>query len=122
MTMVTVSIVHKMVGYFAHSKKGYAFCDGDACIISGTEALMHSYIMAMLCNDKDKNIIKKTTFGEIIGGLERGGAYAFDKEAYLKFFSLAKRYGLNDLPEPNFFFLERSPTGLHFIRIQLDGG
>ena len=40
MTMEDLSITHKIVGYFAHSKKGYAFCDGDACIISGTEALM----------------------------------------------------------------------------------
>ena len=122
MTMVTLSISHKIVGYFSHSKKGYAFCDGDACIIAGTEALMYSYIKAMLSNDTHKNIVKKTKFGEIISGLERGGAYAFDNEAYLKFFSLAEKYGLNDLPEPNAFFSEQSPTGLHFIRIQLDGG
>ena len=122
MTMVTLSIAHKIVGYFAHSKKGYAFCDGDACIISGTEALMFSYIKAMLSNKKNKNIVKKTKFGEIVSGLERGGAYAFDKEAYLKFFSIAEEYGLNDLPEPNSLFLEPSPTGLHFIRIQLYGG
>lgn len=120
--MVDLSIAHKSVGYFAHSKKGYAFCDGDACIISGTEALMFSYIKAMLTNNKNKNIVKKTNLGEVISGLERGGAYAFDKEAYLKFFSLAEKYGLHDLPEPNVFFLERSPTGLHFIRIQLNGG
>ena len=122
MTMVDLSIAHKTVGYFAHSKKGYAFCDGDACIISGTEALMFSYIKAMLSNDKHKNIVKKTKFGEIISGINRGGAYAFDKEAYLKFLPLAEKYGLNDLPEPNSFFSESSPTGLHFIRIQLYGG
>jgi hypothetical protein len=122
MTMVDLSISHKIVGYFAYSKKGYAFCDGDACIISGTEALMFSYSKAMLSNDKNKNIVKKTKFGEIISGLKQGGAYAFDKEAYLKFFLLAEKYGLNDLPEPNSFFSEPSPTGLHFIRIQLYGG
>ena len=122
MTMVALSIAHKIVGYFSHSKTGSVFCDGDACIIAGTEALMYSYIKAMICNNKHKNIVKKTKFGEIISGLKRGGAYAFDKEAYLKFFSLAEKYGLNDLPEPNSFFLEPSPTGMHFIRIQLDAG
>ena len=48
----------------------------------------------------------------------RGGAYAFDREAYIQFFSLAQKQGLRDLPAPHQFFLEQSPTGIHFIRIQ----
>lgn len=66
----------------------------------------------------EENIIKKTRFGEIISGLERGGAYAFDREAYITFFSLAHKHGIRDLPVPRQFFREQSPTGLHFIRIQ----
>ena len=120
--MVNSSIDHKIVGYFSFTITGNVFCDGDACIIAGTEKLMYSYIKAMIFDNKEKDIIKKTKFGEIINGLELGGSYAFDKDAYVRFFSLAEKYGLNNLPEPNSFFSEPSPTGLHFIRIQFNGG
>lgn len=120
--MMNSSIDHKIIGYFSFSITGNVFCDGDACIIAGTEELMYSYIKAMILGNKEKDVVKKTKFGEIISGLERGGAYAFDKEAYVRFFSLAEKDGLNDLPEPNSFFSESSPTGLHFIRIQFNGG
>jgi hypothetical protein len=36
--------------------------------------------------DIDKDIIKQTYFDEIIVGIKRGGAYAFDKESYDRFF------------------------------------
>jgi hypothetical protein len=122
MTMVNSSIAHKIVGYFSCSITGHIFCDGDACIIAGTEELMYSYIKAMLSDNKTQDIVRKTKFAEIISGLDCGGAYAFDKAAYVKFFSLAKKYGLCELPEPNSFFSELSPTELHFIRIKFDGG
>jgi len=123
--MVDASIAHKVVGYFSHSPKGYVFCNGDACIIAGTESLMHSYIQAMLiCDDgtkKEKSMVRKTKFGEILTGLAQGGSYAFDKEAYLRFFSFSKKYELDNFPEPEDFFSKQSPTGLYFIRIQLSG-
>ena len=120
--MGNLSVDHKIVGYFSHSETGHVFCDDAACIIDGTQELMYSYIKLMMSHHKKKDIVKKTNFGEVISGIERGGAYAFDKEAYVRFFSLASKYGLSDLPEPNSFFSEPSPTGLHFIRIQLNGG
>ena len=122
--MVNFSVAHKVVGYFSCSDRGNVFCDGDACIIAGTAELLHSYIKEMIPNHKKQDIVKKTRFGEIIDGLELGGAYAFDKEAYMAFFSLAEQCGITDLPEPNSFFLESepSPNGLHFIRIQFAVG
>jgi hypothetical protein len=124
--MVDASIMHKVVGYFSHSPRGGVFCDGDACIIAGTESLMYSYIQAMMISDdktkkKKSMVVRKTKFGEILAGLAQGGSYAFDKEAYLKFFSFAKKYELNNFPEPEDFFSKQSPMGLHFIRIQLSG-
>jgi hypothetical protein len=123
--MIDPSIAQKVVGYFSHSSRGDVFCDGDACIIAGTESLMYSYIQAMMISDdkvkKEKTIIKKTRFGEILMGLAQGGAYAFDKDTYVRFFSFAKKYKLDNFPEPEDFFSQQSPTGLHFIRIQLSG-
>ena len=75
----------------------------------------------MISNHKEQDVVKKTRFGEIIKGLEKGGAYAFDRESYDKFFILAVRHGLSDLPEPKSFFLEIPAAGLHIIRIQFGG-
>jgi hypothetical protein len=124
--MVDASIAHKVVGYFSHSPRSGVFCDGDACIIAGTESLMYSYIQAMMISgDKTMQeksmVVRKTKLGEILSGLAQGGAYAFDHGSYLKFFSLAKKYELDNFPEPEDFFSKQSPTGLHFIRIQLSG-
>jgi len=123
MAIIDSSLASKVVGYFSYSEKTKnVFCDGDACIIAGTTQLMNSYLHLMLSNNKEQDIVKKTSFGEIINGLERGGAYAFDREAYERFFSFAEKHGLTELPEPIQFFLEPSPTGLHFIRIHFNGG
>jgi hypothetical protein len=116
--MINSSVAHKIVGYFSYSEVGNIFCDDDACIIAGTEELMYSYINRMTHNHKEQDIVKKTKFGEIIKGLKLGGAYAFDKEAYTRFFALGEQCEISDLPEPSSFFLETPPTGLHFIKIQ----
>ncbi len=60
----------------------------------------------------------KTRFGEILKGLELGAAYAFDEEAYNRFHPLAKKAGLPMTPQD---FSGPSPTGMHFVRIQLAG-
>jgi hypothetical protein len=116
--MINASIAHKVVGYFSYSDEGSVFCDDDACIIAGTDGLMHSYIKRMLSKHEKPGVVKKIRFGEIVNGLQLGGAYAFDKEAYVVFFSLAIQYGITDLPELNSVCTEPSPDGLDFIRIQ----
>ena len=108
----------KVIGYFAYTVIN-AFCDSDACIIAGSEALMKSYLQeAPTGNGKD--IIKKTKFGEIIEGMRQGGAYAFDKESYKRFKHCAELNGIYGLPTMD-FFEQPSPTGMHFIRIKLVG-
>ena len=109
----------KVIGYFSYNISGNVFCDGDACVIAGSEASMKSYMKAMLPKISKKDKIKKTTFGEIATGLKKGAAYAIDKEAYERFLPLAKLNKINDLPEAEEFFSEQSETGIHFIRIQI---
>ena len=108
----------KVVGYFSYTKAGEVFCDGDACIISGSEELMKSYL-----HEKDESsnyIIKKTRFGEIISGIKKGGSYAFDKESYDKFFSLAELNGIGGLPSKD-VFLEYPEETMNLVRIQFFG-
>ncbi len=85
----------KVIGYFA-IRKGtqYILCDGDACVIAGSEMAMDSYIVK-LASDKPSNYkVKKTRYGEIVQGMRMGGVYTFDKRAYERFFPLAKAEGM----------------------------
>lgn len=107
--------VSKVVGYFSHTS-GNVFCDGDACIIAGTEERMKFYLQRMP-GSSERDVIKKTRFGEIIEGLRRGGAYAFDEESYKRFLHLATLNGVKDLPGKEFFAEPVEP--LNFIRIQV---
>ena len=109
----------KVMGYFAYTSFGEVLCDGDACIIGGTEEKMRFYLDKM-AKDKDKFIIKKTRFGKIMDGIEKGAAYAFDEDSYLRFLPLASKFGVNNLP-PNDCFAKLSDTGVHFVRIQFLG-
>ena len=100
----------KVMGYFAIHLPQDVLCDGDACIIAGTESAMNRYIEAA----SDPNAVyqvKKTRFGDVLKGLLRGGAYAFDEESYGRFFPLANKNGFN-LEEEDF---PPTETGRHFV-------
>ncbi len=113
-----VKEVSKVVGYFAHIKSKGAFCDGDACIISGSEEMMRSYLCEI---DGGANFaIKKTRFGEIVEGIKRGGAYAFDKESYDRFYSIAELNSITGLPSRD-MFLEYPEEKMNLVRIQFFG-
>jgi hypothetical protein len=106
---------HKVIGYFAYKSKLEIFCDGDACIISGSENKMSEY----LSKTKEANIsdftIKKTRFFEIMNGLNYGAAYSFDEEAYNRFYPIAKNEGLtiNSVD-----FSKKKSDNIEFVRFQ----
>lgn len=106
----------KVIGVFALVPPMSVFCDADACIIAGSELSMKKY----LSSKPDASIkfqIKRTRFGEILQGLNMGGAYAFDQESYNRFYPLANKYGFN-LKEENFSV--PTETGRHFVVIRND--
>jgi len=115
----------KVIGYFSYTNSGEVTCDGNACVIAGSEELMKVYINRKLGggNNNNKDIIKKTRFGEIINGMNNGGAYAFDEEAFARFLPIAKSNKLCGLPDDCSVPLgqEQPEDGIHFIRIQLTG-
>ena len=108
----------KVIGYFSYGKDRLVFCDGDACIISGSETQMKFYIKKRGITE-GKDIIKKTNFGEIVEGLSRGAAYAFDEEAYIRFLDHARKNAMEGLPQKEIFLEFQSE--MHFIRIQIVG-
>jgi len=104
----------KVIGYFSYKSQTEVTCEGDACIISGSENAMLDYLLSISKEAHDTSIIKKTRFGEIIQGLKRGAPYAFDEESYKRFYPLANRIGYN-LNEEEFTPTE---TGRHFVVIR----
>ena len=116
---VRVKEPSKIVGYFSYTDSGNILCELDACVIAGTEERMQTYLNRST-NNNEKDIIRKTNFGEIMNGLKQGGAYAFDEGAYGRFFDLAKMNGM-DVPKKEVFLEQVSTTGTHFIILQAVG-
>ena len=105
----------KVIGHFAYALQSEVICDGDACIIAGSDADLRTYI-SELCRDKGlTHTLKKTRFGEIINGMKLGAAYAFDETAYNRFYPLANSEGFELGPED----FSPTATGRHFVRVQL---
>ncbi len=105
----------KVIGHFAFSSPMGVVCDGDACVISGSEEAMRHYIKSALTESSKGVTIKKTRFGEIIQGMEKGAPYAFDEQSYNRFYPLANKTGFN-LKEED--FTVQTETGFHFVVIR----
>lgn len=85
-----------VIGYFAiRTGTRNILCDGDACLIGGSQKAMNRYIINMSDDKLSKYTIKKTRYGEILQGMRMGGVYTFDKRAYNRFLPLAKADGMN---------------------------
>jgi hypothetical protein len=108
----------KVIGYFAYFSPSEVVCDGDACLITGSEVDLKIYISEIGSGREVNPTIKKTRFGEIMRGIRLGAAYSFDETAYNRFYPLAKREGL-DVEAEEFF---PTATGRHFVRLQIISG
>lgn len=105
---------NKVIGYFAYEPGGKVVCDGDSCVIAGSEEKMRRYIAEFGKSTKTVTV-KKTRFGEIKRGMELGGAYSFDEESYSRFHPLARKAGINAGSED---FSEQRPGRVHLVRVQ----
>ena len=86
----------EVIGYFAYNSGTlYSVCDGDACVIAGSAKALNGYVSKLSKGKITDYRVKKTKYGEIVKGLQLGGAYTFDKRAYRRFYSIAKEDGLN---------------------------
>lgn len=109
----------KVIGYFAYfNSDNKVVCDGDSCVIAGSEDNMLSYLLNTYSKNEIKRdvIIKKTRFGEVYQGLMAKGAYSFDREAYERFFAVASKINI-DIPDPSEFDLYKTDSKMHFLKI-----
>ena len=86
----------KVVVYFAYLSAAAIICTGGhACVVAGSQIAMRQLVEELHPGSGDRVTIKKTRFGEIRRGLELGAAYAFDEEAYGRFYPLGCQEGLS---------------------------
>ena len=106
----------KVIGYIASETKIKVICtDVDACLIAGSEKEMSRYLIDLEVENSSAITIRKVRFGDIIKGMKLGGKYAFDKNAYERFFPLGKKIGLQ-LVEADF----NEEEGRKFFTVKID--
>lgn len=107
----------KIIGFFAYSSPREVVCtDNAACIIAGFQKSMEEYLKELDPHNRKIRTIRKTRFGEIMQGLLQGAAYAFDEDAYSRFYPLAREAGLEVQPAD---FAEQKSKGIRFFTVQL---
>jgi hypothetical protein len=107
---------YKVIGYFSYLSPLEVFCsDGNSCIIAGSISSMKKYLQEKGIPDGKKSVIKKTRFGEILYGIKKGAAYAFDEISYEKFYPIALK---EKLPVQKANFKEIKSKGYRFITVQ----
>ncbi len=85
----------KVLGYIAVQPGTInVLCDGDSCIIAGSERQMIEYIRAFAANPKAVYHISKARYGHVLQAMKMGGAYSFDRESFSRFSPLAHEDGI----------------------------
>ena len=112
---MALDIDSKIIGYYARLSPAEVVCDGDACVIAGSEQDMINYLKTISSDAPKQATIKKTRFIEIVQGMKLGAPYAFDEQSYNRFFPLANRIGFS-LKEEDFSV--PTETGRHFVIIR----
>jgi len=109
----------KVIGVFAYRARTEVVCtDVDACVIAGSEEAMRRHFEEVHSRSADELTIRKTRFGEIVQGLLAGGAYAFDQEAYTRFFPLARDLGI---PVAQADFPSEPDPERRFFTVRIEG-
>ena len=104
----------KVIGYFAYLSPTQVACDGEACVIAGSEEAMRRYLSISNPENAENYTIKKTRFREIVKGMSLGGSYAFDEEAYSRFYPLALEV---EIPVSPADFTGSGPDEIKFMTI-----
>lgn len=85
----------KVLGYVSRCPGSInMLCDGDSCIVAGSEAAMKRYISDMAGDKSGDYNISKARYGQILQALKLGAGYSFDSESFSRFCPLAVEDGM----------------------------
>lgn len=105
----------RVVGVYAYSEPGKVLRYQDACVVAESGDAIKIYIASLAGTRAAAMRVSKLRFGEIRDGLDSGAAYAFDREAYARFYTLARRAGIDDLAG----FPQTSAEEFDLMRVEL---
>ena len=112
--------IRTLIGYIAQVSRYEVLCDGAAFFVIGARPRLKAHLASNAPVLAGGYALKKAWFDDILAGLRMGGAYAFDEEAYNRFYPLAQRAGLRvgaeDFSAPPPPGLRRS--AIHLVRVQ----
>lgn len=106
----------QVIGYFAYASPTEVYCDGNGCVIAGSQEAMSAYLNAAFPQHITKHTVKATTFEEIIKGIKLGAAYCLDEQSFARFRLLALKSGI-DIGDAD--FCVSTETGMSFARVQI---
>jgi hypothetical protein len=105
----------RVIGFFVYAPSNALVCSNKACLVAGSEAAMLEYLKESMPDSWNRNDIRKIRFGEILRGMDRGGSYAFDKEAYGRYYVQACKQGLSTFDAD---FEEANTNGQRFLLVE----
>jgi len=104
----------QIIGYLAMKSRSELVCDGEALIIAGSHATLKRMLAKGAIDPVSSYKILKARFAEVVSGLARGGAYAFDRESYGRFSRLAKE---ERIPCGDFDFTPPTPDDIMLVTV-----
>ena len=95
-------------------------CDGDSCIVMGSEKSMKQYIeMSATTNPGIGYRITKARYGHVLKAMKMGGVYSFDRESFSRFCPLAREDGIDVVDfTPKDQGRQKGGTGIPLMRVQ----
>ena len=74
---------HKGIGCVAFNETGGSFCNGEICIIAGSEILMNQYLARRIHPENpSKYNVRKIKLTEIYDAINNGYPFAFDTKSF----------------------------------------
>ena len=110
----------RVLGYIAVVPGGInVLCDGDSCVITGSEKAMRHYISVALVGPAAGYRITKARYGHVLEAMQMGGAYSFDEESFSRFVPLAGEDGIDVVDfTPQDVPAARTGNGIALMRVQ----
>ncbi len=110
----------KVLGYIAVVPGSInVLCDGDSCVIAGSEKAMNKCISAFGVDSAVPHRITKARYGHVMTAMKMGGAYSLDTESFARFAPLAREDGLDILEfKPQGKSKPDDTPGIPLMRIQ----
>lgn len=90
---------------------------GDALFVTDSKQAMLDHLEETKPELKDKISIRKLRLSNALRSLKQGAAFAFNTEAYKRFYPLGKEFGL-PLGEVDFDSVELQKESLFYVRIE----